>query len=150
MYIKQSKMKERLFMIRYEEWIIRAKGSLTISKVEKNIAAGDVFFYEDLCYQAQQAVEKVLKGFLIYFGVEPEFTHNIEVLINELKKFTDVPIYINEAVELTNYAIITRYPGEYQEITKEKYEKAVKTAQKCIEWVENAIKEINTTKSQTT
>jgi HEPN domain-containing protein len=143
-------MKGKLFMIHYEEWIIRAKGSLTISKIEKNIAADDVFFYEDLCYQAHQAVEKVLKGFLIYFRVEPEFTHNIEVLINELKNFTDVPAYINEAAELTNYAIITRYPGEYQEITKEKYEKAVKIAQKCIEWVENTIKEIENTKKETT
>jgi HEPN domain-containing protein len=135
-------------MIRYKEWINRAKGSLTISKIEKNIADGDLFFYEDLCYQAQQAIEKVLKGFLIYFGVEPEFTHNIEVLINELKKITDVPTYINETAELTNYAIVTRYPGEYQEITKEMYEKAVKTAQECIEWVENTIKEIENTKSK--
>jgi HEPN domain-containing protein len=65
-------------MMRYEEWINRAKGSLTISKIEKNIAAGDVFFYEDLCYQTQQAAEKAFKGLLIYFGVEPEFTHNSE------------------------------------------------------------------------
>jgi HEPN domain-containing protein len=137
-------------MMRYDEWINRAKGSLTISKLEKNITAGDVFYYEDLCYQTQQAVEKVLKGFLIYVGVEPEFTHNIEVLINELKKFTDVPTYFNEAAELTNYAIITRYPGEYQEITKEMYEKAVETAQKCIEWVESTIKEIENTKNETT
>ncbi|MDR0289452.1 MAG: HEPN domain-containing protein, partial [Treponema sp.] len=56
-------------MIRYEEWINRAKGSLTLSKLEKNIAASDVFYYEDLCYQAQQAVEKAFKGLLIYFGV---------------------------------------------------------------------------------
>jgi hypothetical protein len=34
-------------MIRYEEWINRAKGSLTISKLEKNIASGDVFFYSE-------------------------------------------------------------------------------------------------------
>ena len=126
-------------MIRYEEWINRAKGSLTISKLEKNIASGEVFYYEDLCYQTQQAVEKAFKGLLIYFGLEPEFTHNIEVLIDELKKFTEVPTHINEATNLTKFAIITRYPGEYQEITKEMYEKAVKTAQECIEWVENTI-----------
>jgi hypothetical protein len=47
----------------------------------------------------------------------------------------------------TIISMITRYPGEYQEITKEKYEEAVKTAQKCIE---NTIKEIENTKNQTT
>jgi HEPN domain-containing protein len=88
----------------------------------------------------------VLKGFLIYFGVEPEFTYNIEVLINELKKNIDVPTYVNGTAELTNYAVLTRYPGEYQEITKEMYEKAVKMAQECIIWVENTIKEIEKAK----
>jgi HEPN domain-containing protein len=30
--------------------------------------------YKDLCFQLQQAAEKALKGLLIYYGVEPEFT----------------------------------------------------------------------------
>jgi HEPN domain-containing protein len=142
-------MRERLFMIRYKEWINRAKGSLTISKIEKNIAAGDVFFYEDLCYQTQQAVEKAFKGFLIYFGVEPEFTHNIEALLEELEKVTIIPVHVREATDLTKFAVLTRYPGVYDEITKEMYKKAVKTAQECIEWVENTIKEIENIKNKT-
>jgi HEPN domain-containing protein len=35
----------------------------------------------------------------------------------------------------------------YEEITKEKYEKAVQTAQECIEWVENTINEIENAKT---
>jgi hypothetical protein len=42
---------------------------------------------------------------------------------------------------LTNYAVQTRYPGEYDEITKEEYEKSLKIATFCLEWVENKIKE---------
>ena len=124
-------------MVRYEEWIGRAKSSLELAQVKiiRHIQ------YEDLCFQVQQAVEKALKGLLIFYGVEPEFTHNIELLINELKKFTGIPDKVNEAAELTNYAIQTRYPGEYDEITKEEYEKAVKIAKDCLEWVENIIKE---------
>jgi len=125
-------------MIRYEEWIKRAKGSLDLAKTQiiNNIN------YEDLCYQAQQAVEKALKGFLIYFTVEPEFTHNIEKLLEELEKFTEIPVNINEAAQLTNYAVTTRYPGDYDEITKQEYEEAIKIAQECLEWVENTIKKI--------
>jgi len=59
-------------MERYDAWISRAKSSYELSKA--NIST--VICYEDLCYQAQQAVEKAFKGLLIYFGVEPEFTHN--------------------------------------------------------------------------
>jgi HEPN domain-containing protein len=99
-------------MARYEEWIERAKSSLELAQV-KIIR---YIQYEDLCFQAQQAVEKAL---LIFYRVEPEFTHNIELLINELKKFTDIPEKVNEATQLTNYAVQTRYPGEYDEITKE-------------------------------
>jgi HEPN domain-containing protein len=95
--------------------------------------------YEDLCYQSQQAAEKALKGLLIYFGVEPEFTHNIEILLKELKKFLDIPDNIKEASQLTNYAVQTRYPGEYAEITKEEYERSVFMAKECLHWVENII-----------
>jgi HEPN domain-containing protein len=46
---------------------------------------------------------KSLKGFLIYFGIEPEFTHNISKLLNELEKYTEIPDNIKETIKLTNY-----------------------------------------------
>jgi HEPN domain-containing protein len=42
---------------------------------------------------------------------------------------------------LTKYAVQTRYPGEYNEITKEEYERSLKIAKECLNWVENKIKE---------
>ena len=134
-------------MIRYEEWISRAKGSLRLSKVAITFAVDNEYYYEDLCYQTQQAAEKAIKSFLIYFNVEPNFTHNIETLINELEKFTEVPDNVKKAAELTVYAVLTRYPGWNEEITKEKYEQAVKTAEECVYWVENKIKDIEKKKS---
>ena len=124
-------------MERYESWIERAKSSYEISKtvINKNI------FLEDLCYQSQQAVEKALKGLLIYYGVDPEFTHNIGLLLNELEKFIEIPENIKVATNVTKYAVITRYPGEYDEITKKDYEESIKIAEDCINWVENKIKE---------
>ena len=123
-------------MERYESWIDRAKSSLEISKIAVN---GNVY-YEDLCYQSQQAVEKGLKGLLIYYGVEPEFTHNIGILLGALEKFVNIPETIKEAINLTKYAVITRYPGEYDEITKESYQESIKIANACLEWIEKIIK----------
>jgi len=123
-------------MARYDEWIKRAKSSLELAQAE----IVHYIYYEDLCYQSQQAVEKALKGLLIYYGVEPEFTHNIEILLNEVKKFTDIPENIKEAALLTNYAVQTRYPGEYDEITKEEYEKSIKIAKDCLQWIEDKIR----------
>jgi HEPN domain-containing protein len=124
-------------MERYESWINRAKSSYELSKA----TISNVIYFEDLCYQAQQAVEKAFKGLLIYYGVEPEFTHNISILLNELGKYTEINDNIKEAMDLTNYAVQTRYPGEYEEITKDEYEKAVRIAKICLEWVENKINE---------
>ena len=123
-------------MGRYEEWIKRAKSSLELAQAE----IIQYTYYEDLCFQAQQAAEKALKGLLIYYGTEPEFTHNIEILLNGLKKFTDIPAEIKEAVKLTVYAVQTRYPGEFDEISREEYEKSIEIAKACLDWVEKSIK----------
>ena len=129
-------------MERYESWIERAKSSLELAetKIIRHI------YYEDLCFQLQQAAEKALKGLLIYYGFEPEYTHNIEILLKELKDFTEIPENIKEAAQLTNYAVQTRYPGEYDDITKEEYENSVKIANTCLDWVEDKIKEAEANK----
>jgi len=122
-------------MERYESWINRAKSSLEIARTRNN----NLVFYEDLCYQAQQAVEKAIKGMLIYYNVEPQFTHNIGILLDELEAYTSIPVEIRKAVKLTKYAVQTRYPGEYDDITKEDYEESLLIAKNCLEWVENKV-----------
>ncbi|MDR2965154.1 MAG: HEPN domain-containing protein [Treponema sp.] len=124
-------------MDRHESWLDRAKSSYELSKMTGN----ELVYYEDLCYQVQQAIEKSLKGLLIYYEFEPEFTHNIEILLSNLEKFTDIPDKIKKASRITVYAVQTRYPGEYEEITKEEYEESIKIAKDCLDWVENKFKE---------
>ena len=122
-------------MGRHDEWLERARSSLELaqSKIIMHIC------YEDLCYQSQQTAEKALKGLLTYFGAEPKFTHNIEVLLGELKGHTGIPEHVKDAVQLTNYAVQTRYPGEYDAVTKEEHEKSIKLARDCLDWVEAVI-----------
>jgi HEPN domain-containing protein len=123
-------------MNRYKLWLDRARSSYELSK---NTVYG--VFYEDLCFQIQQAVEKAFKGLLIYYDIEPEFTHNIGILLNKLEEQIEIPENVKESTELTKYAVQTRYPGEYDDITKEKYERAVRIAKDCFDWVKNTIKE---------
>ena len=123
-------------MERYESWLDRAKSSLEIACTRNS----DLVYYEDLCYQAQQAVEKAIKGMLIYFNIEPQFTHNIGILLDDLQAFVDID-EIKETIKLTKYAVQTRYPGEYDDITKEDYEESINIAKKCIEWIQNKIQE---------
>jgi HEPN domain-containing protein len=123
-------------MERYEVWIDRAKSSYELAKA----IISDLIFYEDLCYQAQQAVEKSLKGLLIYYGAEPDFTHNIGILLNQLSDYTEIPDNVKETIKVTKYAVQTRYPGEYDDITKEDYEESIKIAKMCLDWVSEKVK----------
>ena len=70
-------------------------------------------------------------------GIKPDFR------INNLTKFTNIPDNVKESIKLTVYAVQTRYPGEYDEITKEEYEKSMKIAKDCLDWAKNKIKEKN-------
>ena len=138
-FIKQLNMKDNYYMANdYKSWFDRAKSNLAISK---NKSDGDIF-YEDLCFQAQQAVEKALKGLIILFKIEPERTHNLVSLIKVLSKLTDIPEEINEVVILNDYAVQTRYPGDYTPIDEEEYNNAILIAEKCIQWVEKKAKSL--------
>jgi len=49
-------------------------------------------------------------------------------LLNKLESFTEIPENIKTAANMTKYAVTTRYPGEYDEVTKSDYEESVKIA----------------------
>ena len=122
----------------YKTWLARAKSSLAISKNKSD----DDIFHEDLCFQAQQAVEKALKGFLVFYNVDPEKTHNLVSLIKELSKYVNIPEEINETVILNDYAVQTRYPGDYTPIDEEEYKNTIIIAEKCVQWIEEKINEL--------
>ncbi|MDR1286454.1 MAG: HEPN domain-containing protein [Treponema sp.] len=122
----------------YTTWMNRAKSSLAISKTRYD----ESVFYEDLCFQAQQAVEKALKALLVFYKIEPEKTHNLVSLIKELSKYITIPEEINETVILNDYAVQTRYPGGYTPVEEEEYNNAIIIAEKCIKWIEKKIKEL--------
>ena len=114
----------------YRTWIKRAESSLELGLVEKT---GKIA-YEDLCYQLQQAVEKVMKAYLIYHRVEPPITHSFAVLLKKVRAVIEYPQEIERTIELEDYAVQTRYPGEYAPVEKEEYEEAVRIARNAVEW----------------
>ncbi|MDR1230891.1 MAG: HEPN domain-containing protein [Spirochaetaceae bacterium] len=121
----------------YKTWLDRAKSSLAISKIKLD----ENIFFEDLCFQAQQAVEKAIKGLLVFYNVDPEKTHNLVLLIKELSKIIEIPEEINETAILNNYAVQTRYPGDYTPVGEEEYINAITVAENGIKWIDKKIKE---------
>jgi len=122
----------------YKIWIKRAYNSLALAKVEKT----DEICYEDLCYNAQQAVEKGLKALLIYYGENISRnlkTHDLFVLLKKLEQYVEVPDNMIDAAVLTEYATGTRYPGDYEELDEQSYQDAIKAAAYSLEWISNQL-----------
>lgn len=68
-------------------------------------------FTDTICYHAHQAVEKYLKGFLVFNNVKPPCTHNLPKLLRMCDKLD--PDFINwedECNTLNKYYFESRYP----------------------------------------
>jgi HEPN domain-containing protein len=65
-------------------------------------------------FHCQQAAEKFIKAYLIFHGIDPERTHNLEFLVERCsaidKDFSNVNL-----MNLTDYGVEARYPGDFLE-----------------------------------
>ena len=119
-------------------WLKRARSNLERAKMGK-VTQG--ILYEDLCFDAQQAVEKSLKAILIKLNQSFPKTHSIGILLKLIEEAgVEIPENINKAKPLTAYAVDSRYPGDYEPVNKEEYKEALKIAEDVFKWLDNIIK----------
>lgn len=116
-------------------WLRRAESNLRLAQGGK----GKGVFLEDLCFEAQQSAEKALKGLLIALSGDYPKVHALGLLLERLERLVPVPESIKEIVELSDYAVQSRYPGDYAPVSEEEYERAVELAIRAFEWVNNQI-----------
>ncbi len=119
-------------------WLQRAHSDLQLGRAALN-AQG--VMPEDAAFHAQQCAEKALKALLLYRGISFPKTHAIEVLLDLLKaQGTSAPKGIDDAFELSEYAVQTRYPGEWEPVTKAEARKSIERAALVLAWVESQMK----------
>jgi HEPN domain-containing protein len=119
-----------------EDWLRHAMSDLELSR--KNDSP--MILPEELCFHAQQAAEKALKSLLIYNNIIFPKTHNIKMLMELLPDYYSVKKDFLDAAILTDYAVTSRYPGDYEDITPEEYKEAVRIAEMLVKWAEQIIK----------
>ena len=71
------------------------------------------------CWLSQQAAEKALKAALVLEGIGFAFTHDLDALRNLLPDSWSVRDTHADLAELTEWAVETRYPGDWPEPTDE-------------------------------
>lgn len=115
------------------DWLQRAKSNMARAKAGR--VSPDIL-YEDLCYDAQQAVEKAFKSVCIIHEIVFPKTHDIAYLIELLEKGgVEVPENLQNAKILTGYAVETRYPGDYEPVNEDDLRKAIEIAKEVLKWV---------------
>ncbi len=117
------------------DWLRYARSDLILA--ESNPPAGVLL--EALCFHAQQAAEKAIKGVMIHVGVEPPFIHDINRLLNILAPTLSFPEAVSASAGLTPYAAISRYPGDVVVIGATEWQEAVALARAVVEWAESVI-----------
>lgn len=121
-------------------WLQRARSDLLLAKTALNTPG---VLPEDACFHAQQSVEKALKALLIQRHVAFPRTHVLETLLDLLKAVgVDVPLAVDEAFVLTQYAVETRYPGDWEPVGREEAVAAIEKAEEVLGWVTSRIDRI--------
>jgi len=130
------------------KWIKKANKDLL--SAERELSFEDPVT-ETVCFHSQQAVEKYLKAFLVYHQIHFTKTHRIMDLL-ELCATVDSSFKdeLEDADNLTDYAVEVRYPDVWVEPGIEETEEALEIANKVKEFVLSKINFANDHKKEAT
>jgi HEPN domain-containing protein len=118
-----------------EEWLNHAKSNLAHAQ-----AVNPEVWFENLCFDAQQAAEKAIKAVFVGRGESFPFVHDLEELLLRLtSNGLKAPKYVWESAELTQYAVVTRYPRRDAPVTRREYKRAVRIATAVLRWAERQV-----------
>ena len=85
---------------------------------------------DTVCFHAQQCVEKYLKALLALRQTPFPRVHSVAALVALLPQGSRPPISGAEQERLTDYAVVARYPGEYEPISRPEARRAVAVARR--------------------
>jgi HEPN domain-containing protein len=121
-----------------KEWIIKADHDLgTAILTFQHIPE----YSDTIAFHCQQAVEKYLKGYLIFLNIEFRKVHDL-VYLYELIFDNDNMIeeFYQLILELQTYSVKIRYPNEIIFLSNEQIISAIETSKKIRKWVLSKIK----------
>lgn len=91
-------------------WLNYADEDLKSAEVLLN---SENVFPRNICYLSQQAVEKSLKAIYIFLNLAFYKTHDLDLLIEKLPLEWKQNLSLIQLSDLTEWAVESRYPGDY-------------------------------------
>lgn len=120
-------MKDKLV----QEWFERGKMDFESAKLiftQKGC-------YEEVVFLIHLAVEKYLKGYLVFHGWKLKKIHDIETLLSEAIRYDETfEEFLDFGRKLTAFYYENRYPpGPFSEVSEEEAEEIINSAEKIID-----------------
>jgi HEPN domain-containing protein len=110
------------------QWVQKAENDL--KNAAFTLKLGAACPTDTVCFHAQQCVEKYLKALLVANKIDFARTHHISALLAFLPQTIRPDLTAEEQALLTDYAVSTRYPGDYESIPLSEARRAVQIARR--------------------
>jgi HEPN domain-containing protein len=108
------------------QWLARAEEDLLTA--EHTLTLGDNCPYATVCFHSQQCAEKYLKGLLTFLSEDFPRTHDLMELLPRIPASAGLGLTVTDLGSLNRYAVETRYPGDWEPLTRADAEDAVARA----------------------
>ena len=129
-----------------QQWIAKAKNDLL--DADNNLRAETIPF-DTVCFHCQQAAEKLLKAALIVSGRQPPRTHDLMVLLENLRAdFPNVEALRDPLAILMPYAVEIRYPDDWFMPSPDDAREARDMAARVLAWVRQTFPQLFQTSSE--
>ena len=123
-----------------KQFLERADDDLRLS--ELIIADSEPVFWA-VAFHAQQCAEKALKSLLTFHDIRAGKTHDIDNLLKlSLSVHPDLKKLKERAGMLTAYAVDSRYPVQYDDVSEKEATEAIETARRIYEYVLNSLPDL--------
>jgi HEPN domain-containing protein len=110
------------------EWVEKADNDL--KNAAHTLKLGASCPTDTVCFHAHQCVEKYVKALLTARGIDVPRTHSLDELTARLPVGSRPALTEDEQDRLTEYATVTRYPGDYDPIPLAEARQAVRIARR--------------------
>lgn len=110
------------------EWVSKAENDLRTATHTLKLQSGCPT--DTVCFHAQQRVEKYVKALLVLRSIPFPKTHDLGVLARTLPESWQPDLSPEQVRRLTDYATVTRYPGDYDPVTLAEARTAIAIARK--------------------
>jgi HEPN domain-containing protein len=130
-----SGLSKRILLIR--QWVEKAEEDIRTAEYLRTMPENCP--YGTICFHAQQCVEKYIKALLVWRSIDFPRIHDIGELVALLPEEASLPLTGEEQEGLTDYAVISRYPGDWEPLGQTEAEQAVALACKVRAVIRSAL-----------